>query len=80
MGNYVGDPAEEERLRREAEEKRRREMEDRIAADVEAGLARPEAAYGGVGGVWEMGDINNPGHRRSEVERRDRGVREDVDS
>jgi len=53
-GNYV-DFAAQEREKREEEERRRREMEARIGMDVEAGLARPARAYGGVGGAFEMG-------------------------
>ncbi|KAH8815700.1 hypothetical protein F5884DRAFT_852166 [Xylogone sp. PMI_703] len=63
-GNYVLDPADEEKSRRETEEKRRRAMEERILEDVEAGLARPEAAYGGIGGVWEMGVLRGGGRER----------------
>lgn len=48
------DYAEEERLKKEEEERRRRETEMRIERDVEAGLARPERAYGGAGGAFEM--------------------------
>lgn len=50
-------PEEEERLKREEEERVRAEMEVRILRDVEAGLAQPERAYGGIGGAWEMGSM-----------------------
>ncbi|KAH8793903.1 hypothetical protein BGZ57DRAFT_848232 [Hyaloscypha finlandica] len=50
-GNYT-DLEAEERARRGEEERVRVEMERRVERDVEAGLARPARAYGGVvGGV-----------------------------
>ncbi|KUJ20956.1 uncharacterized protein LY89DRAFT_420656 [Mollisia scopiformis] len=55
-GNY-GSFEEEERLKREAEEKKRAEVERAVERDVESGLARPERAYGGKGGSWEMGSM-----------------------
>jgi hypothetical protein len=55
-GNYTDFEA-EERARKEEEERLRIEIESRIERDVEAGLARPPKAYGGIGGVWEMGDM-----------------------
>ena len=55
-GNYV-DFAEEERARKVEEERIRREVEEAISRDVDAGLARPERAYGGIGGSWEMGSM-----------------------
>jgi len=54
-GNYTD--AETEERGKEKEESLRREMGLRAERDVEAGLARPPKTYGGVGGVWEMGDM-----------------------
>lgn len=54
-GNYYEDPAVEEKRRAGEEEERRKEMERRVERDVEAGLARPAKAYGGMtGGSYEM--------------------------
>lgn len=54
-GNYYEDPAVEEKRREEEEERRRKEMDLRVEKDVEAGLARPARAYGGLsGGAYEM--------------------------
>jgi len=54
-GNYYEDPAVEEKRREEEEEERRVKMERAVERDVEAGLARPAKAYGGVnGGSYEM--------------------------
>jgi hypothetical protein len=55
-GNYTDFEA-EEKAKKEEEERLRIEMESRIERDVEAGLVRPPKAYGGIGGVWEMGDM-----------------------
>jgi len=55
-GNYV-DPEAEEREAREKEEVERRRVEESVERDVERGLARPERAYGGRGGAWEMGSM-----------------------
>ena len=52
-GNYI-DPEGDQKRAQEEEERRRKEMEGKVERDVEAGLARPERAYGGVGGAFEM--------------------------
>lgn len=45
----------EEKKRVEEEEERRVQMERAVERDVEAGLARPAKAYGGMnGGAYEM--------------------------
>lgn len=54
-GNYYEDPEVERRRVEEEEERRRKEMDRRVEKDVEAGLARPARAYGGLsGGAFEM--------------------------
>jgi hypothetical protein len=55
-GNYV-DYVQEERLKKEQEEQTRKETQARIEKDVEVGLARPERAYAGPGGSFEMGGM-----------------------
>jgi hypothetical protein len=57
-GNYIDFEA-EEKEKREREERIRREVEEGVERDVERGLARPERAYGGKGGSWEMGSLDN---------------------
>ena len=55
VGNHRADFAEEEeRVRKLGRERVWGEMEERIQKEVEAGLARPPRAYGGVRGAWEM--------------------------
>ena len=45
----------ERRRKEEEEERRRKEMDRRVERDVEAGLAKPPRAYGGLsGGAFEM--------------------------
>lgn len=55
-GNYTDFDA-EEKERKETEARRREEVERAVEKDVESGLARPERAYGGKGGSWEMGTV-----------------------
>ncbi|KAL3423682.1 hypothetical protein PVAG01_05429 [Phlyctema vagabunda] len=54
-GNYSvpESPAERERKAR----LERAAVDERIRLDVDAGLAKPPRAYGGVGGSWEMGPV-----------------------
>lgn len=57
--------AERERKEKEEEEKAIRLVEERIRQDVEAGLAKPAKAYGGVGGAWELRDMPRVGEAGS---------------
>ncbi|RDW71108.1 hypothetical protein BP5796_04882 [Coleophoma crateriformis] len=69
-GNYsVPDTAamkaEREKKEKEEEEKAIKLVEERIRQDVEAGLAKPAKAYGGIGGAWELRDMPRVGEAGS---------------
>ncbi|KAE8451300.1 hypothetical protein EG329_004465 [Mollisiaceae sp. DMI_Dod_QoI] len=59
-GNYVSTEADEKEMeRKEQEEKKRVEVQRAVERDVESGLARPERAYGGVAGSYEMNNMRS---------------------